>query len=102
MEDEKPYLNSNLTLLDLAKTVSTTPNYLSQVINEQLQMNFFDYVNSYRLEKAKELLIDPLPHTPTILDVAMESAFNSKSAFYNAFRKKMGITPAEFKKSHSP
>ena len=101
MEREKPYLKSNLTLPDLAKMVSTTPNYLSQVINEQLQMNFFDFINSYRIETAKNLIINPLPHTRNILDIAMESAFNSKSAFYSAFKKQMGITPAEFKKSYA-
>ena len=100
MEREMPYLKSNLTLPDLAKMVSTTPNYLSQVINEQLQMNFFDFINSYRIETAKNLIINPLPHTRNILDIAMESAFNSKSAFYSAFKKQMGITPAEFKKSY--
>lgn len=101
MESEKPYLNSNLTLPELSKTVSTPPNYLSQVINEQLQMNFFDFINSYRIETAKQLMVNPLPHTLTILDVAMESAFNSKSAFYSAFRKQMGITPSQYKKSLS-
>lgn len=100
MKSEKPYLKSNLTLPDLAKLVSTSPNYLSQVINEQLQMNFFDLINSYRIEMAKELIISPLPHTRTILDIAMESAFNSKSAFYSAFKKSMGITPAEYKRNH--
>lgn len=101
MQQEKPYLKSNLTLPDLAKLVSTSPNYLSQVINEQLKMNFFDFINSYRIETAKDLIINPLPHTRTILDIAMESAFNSKSAFYKAFKKQMGITPAEFKKNQA-
>jgi AraC-like DNA-binding protein len=100
MKSEKPYLQSSLTLPDLAKRVSTSPNYLSQVINEQLQMNFFDFINSYRIEMAKELIINPLPHTRTILDIAMESAFNSKSAFYSAFKKNMGITLAEYKRNH--
>ena len=99
MEKEKPYLKNNLTLPDLAKMVATSPNYLSQIINEQLEMNFFDYVNSYRIERAKKLIINPLPHTHTILDIAMESAFNSKSAFYTAFKKQMGITPVQYKKS---
>ncbi len=99
MQDEKPYLNNDLTLPDLAKMVATSPNYLSQVINEQLQMNFFDYVNSHRIETAKRLILDPLPHTLTIHDIAMESAFNSKSAFYSAFKKQVGMTPAAFKKS---
>jgi len=100
MEQQKPYLDNNLTLPDLAELISTSPNYLSQVINQQLKMNFFDYVNSYRIRTAKELIINPLPHTNTILDIAMESAFNSKSAFYTAFKKQTGITPAQFKKSY--
>lgn len=99
MEKEQPYLKNDLTLPDLAAQATTTPNYLSQVINEQLKMSFFDYVNSHRIEAAKKLLITPLPHTRTILDVAMASAFNSKSAFYSAFKKNMGITPAEFKRN---
>lgn len=98
MDSEKPYLKNNLSLSDLADIVSTSPNYLSQVINQQLHMNFFDYINSYRIEMAKKLIIKPLPHTKTILDIAMESAFNSKSAFYAAFKKQAGITPAQFKK----
>lgn len=99
MENERPYLHNNLTLPDLARLVETSPNYLSQVINEQLQMNFFDFVNSYRVETAKQLIISPAPHTHTILDIAMESAFNSKSAFYVAFKKQVGMTPAAFKKN---
>jgi AraC-like DNA-binding protein len=98
MKHNKPYLDSNLTLPKLAKMVATSSNYLSQVINEQMDMKFFDFINSYRIKVAKELLINPLPHTPTILDIAMESAFNSKSAFYSAFKKQVGVTPAEFKK----
>ncbi len=98
MEQEEPYLNSSLTLPQLAKMVATSPNNLSQVINEQLSMKFFDYINSYRIEVAKKLLANPLPHTPTILDIAMEAAFNSKSAFYSAFKKQVGVTPASFKK----
>lgn len=101
MENKKPYLKSDLTLPDLAALSSTTPHYLSQVINEQLKMSFFDYINSHRIETAKELIINPLPHTRTILDIAMESAFNSKSAFYSAFNKQMGITPAEFKRNYA-
>ncbi len=100
MHDKQPYLNNDLTLPDLAKMVATSPNYLSQVINEQLEMNFFDYVNSHRIETAKNLILNPLPHTLTIHDIAMESAFNSKSAFYSAFKKQVGMTPAAFKKAN--
>jgi len=101
MEHEKPYLKSDLTLPDLATLSSTTPNYLSQVINEKLNMSFFDYVNAHRIETAKNVLINPLPNTQTILDVAMYSAFNSKSAFYSAFKKQMNMTPTEFRKRYA-
>ncbi|MFV2060970.1 MAG: helix-turn-helix domain-containing protein [Gammaproteobacteria bacterium] len=100
MEQQRPYLKNNLTLPELAELTATSPNYLSQIINEQLHMNFFDYVNSYRIDTAKHLIIKPLAHTKTILDIAMESAFNSKSAFYTAFKKQTGMTPAQFKKNH--
>jgi len=98
VKEDKPYLDSCLTLPDLAEKISVSSNYLSQVINERLGMNFFDYINSHRIEMAKHLLLNPLPHTPTILDIAMESAFNSKSAFYTAFKKHTGLTPAQYKK----
>lgn len=97
MVEQKPHMNSNLSLAILAKQVATSPNYLSQVINEHLQQTFFDYINSYRVEYAKHLLVNPLPTTPTILDIAMESAFNSKSAFYTAFKKHTGLTPTQYK-----
>ena len=98
MNEEKPYMNSCLTLPSLAEKVAVSPQYLSQVINEQLNMNFFDYINSHRIEVAKQLLICPLSHTTTILDIAMESAFNSKSSFYTAFKKHTNLTPAQYKK----
>ncbi len=100
MERDRAYLRCELTLVDLAGLAETTPNYLSQVINEQLNMNFFDYVNAYRIETAKALLLNT-EHKQTVLDVAMASAFNSKSAFYTAFKKHMHMTPVQFKKSLS-
>lgn len=99
METEKPYLENNLTLPDLAKLVGVSSNYLSQVINDHFHMNFFDFVNSYRIRLASELLLKPDNTTATVLDIAMAAAFNSKSAFYSAFRKKTGMTPLEFRKT---
>jgi AraC-like DNA-binding protein len=99
METEKPYLENNLTLPDLAKSVGVSSNYLSQVINDHFHLNFFDFVNSYRIKLASDLLIKPDNTTGTVLDIAMAAAFNSKSAFYSAFKKQTGMTPLEFKKS---
>ena len=102
MQEMKPYMNSNLTLPELAKVIGVTPNYLSQVINDHFGMNFFDYVNSYRIELAKVYLHSPDNTTATILDIAMAAAFNSKSAFYSAFKKHTGMTPSVYKKSSEP
>ncbi len=98
MKEEQPYMNSCLTLSELAEKIAVSPQHLSQVINQQLNMNFFDYINSHRVSIAKQLLVNPLPHTSTVLDIAMESAFNSKSSFYTAFKKHTNLTPAQYKK----
>lgn len=101
MDNQKPYLQSNLTLQNLAVLISVPPHYLSQVINEQLNMNFFDYINGYRIDAAKKLLTAPPAYIKTILDVATAAAFNSRSAFYTAFKKQVDMTPVEYKKTHS-
>lgn len=99
MEVERPHLDSKLTLPQLAKQIGISPNYLSQVINEQYKKNFFDFINDYRVEEAKRLLTDSTKANLSIVSVAYESGFNSKSAFYTAFKKNAGITPTNFRTS---
>ncbi len=99
MQENKPYLESQLTLPQLAKLLGISPNYLSQVINEQFQMNFFDFINAHRVEEAKYILMNE--KTKSIVDIAYDAGFNSKSAFYTAFKKHTDLTPSEFKKSKS-
>lgn len=98
MEEDSPYLENNLALPQLAAKVGVSPNYLSQVINEYFSMKFFDYVNSYRIRFAEKLLLNPENSPKTILEIAMAAAFNSKSAFYSAFRKQTGMSPVEYRK----
>ncbi len=98
MQTEQPYLDSDLTLPQLAAQLNITPNYLSQVINEQTGSNFFDYVNRHRVEATKKLLADPAQASTSILSIALESGFNSKSAFYAAFKKHTGVTAGQFRK----
>lgn len=97
VEAEKPYLESELTLPLLADRVGIPAYQLSQVINESLGANFFDFINGYRVEEAKRLLQDPSRSAYTILAVAEEAGFNSKSAFNAAFRRFAGQTPSEFR-----
>ena len=97
METERPYLVGKLTLPQLAEQLNISANHLSQVINEHLAKNFFEFVNRYRVEEAKRLLLtDP---KRTVLDVALDAGFNSKSGFYKAFRQQIGMTPSQYRKS---
>jgi AraC-like DNA-binding protein len=98
MEQEKPYLKSDLTLLQLADELGISHVFLSQVINQNLHQNFFDFINRYRVEEAKKILKSDRSRRSTILNVAFDVGFNSKSTFYKAFKKEMGITPVKFRK----
>lgn len=99
MEAERPFLDPLLSLADLAKKVLIPPHYLSQVLNAHFGMNFFDFINSYRIRESRKLLADPGNGRRTILDVLLESGFNSKSVFNTAFKKHAGMTPSQYKKS---
>ena len=99
METSKPYLDGNLTLPELAQQLGISANYLSQIINEQLQVNFYDFVNSYRVAAAKSLINIPSQEKLNILNIALDSGFNSKSAFYTAFKKTTSMTPTQYRKS---
>jgi AraC-like DNA-binding protein len=98
METEKPYLDGGLVLPQLAQQLGISANYLSQIINEQLQVNFYDFINNYRVEEAKRLIRDS-GGRPNILNIALDSGFNSKSAFYTAFKKATSMTPGVYRKT---
>lgn len=100
MKNHKPYLISSLTLNDLSENLSIPSWQLSQIINEHFQQNFFNYINSHRIEEAKRLLSDSNNGHRTVLEILYEVGFNSKSAFNIAFKKHTGITPSQFKNSH--
>ena len=99
MKLEKPYLNSELSLSRLGTSFGVHSNYLSQVINERESKNFYDYINSYRINEFKQMVADPKKKNLSILALAYECGFNSKSAFNNCFKKFTNQTPSEFMKS---
>ena len=99
MATSRPYLDSKLALSQLANQLNISSNYLSQVINQQTGSNFFDYVNSHRVQAAKEILADPAQSRSNVLTIAMDSGFNSKSAFYSAFRHHALMTPIQYRQS---
>ncbi len=97
MELLKPYLNTDLTLPQLAVELGISSHLLSQVINEHFKLNFFDFVNQYRVEAFKERIVNPKYENFSLLGIAFECGFNSKSAFNRIFKKSTGLTPSQFK-----
>jgi AraC-like DNA-binding protein len=97
MEKDKPFLNSLLTLKELAGSMGIQSYRLSQVINQQFNQNFFDFVNYYRIKEAKAKLSDPKNAHFSILAIAYDAGFNSKSVFNTAFKKHTGMTPSRFR-----
>lgn len=99
MIEKKLYANNELSLPKLAAEMGVSVNYLSQVINQQSGQNFFDFINRYRVEEVQKQM-QAMPEV-TVLALALNAGFNSKSAFYTAFRKYTGLTPSQYKKSLS-
>jgi AraC-like DNA-binding protein len=97
MQKNSLYLDSQLTLPQLAGAIETTPHYLSQAINGHLGKNFFDFVNEYRIEEAKRRIGAVEKGRMNVLAIALDSGFSSKSAFYTAFKRHTGMTPSEYK-----
>ncbi len=97
LEIEKIYRDEEISLASLAGKLDIHPNLLSQVINEMLNKNFFDLINGCRIEDAKKRLLEE--EDKTILEISYDVGFNSKAAFYRAFRKYTGTSPSEFRKN---
>ena len=96
MDSEKPFLNANLSVNQLAKQMGMPARDLSFVINHGFEKNFFDFVGDYRIRHATGLL-DLRQEGKTILEVMVDSGFNSKSVFNTAFKQKTGMTPTQYR-----
>lgn len=96
MEEEKLYKNPEITLSEIAKKMSIHSNTLSQVINTIEGKNFFDYINFQRVEEFQRLVLLPQSKQFTLLSLAFESGFNSKTSFNRNFKKVTNLTPSEF------
>ncbi len=98
MLKEKLYTNPELSLKLLASRTGLPERHISEVINDQLQTNFKDFLNHLRVEEFKKQLINPKNAHLSILGIALECGFSSKTTFNTAFRKSTGQTPSEYKK----
>jgi AraC-like DNA-binding protein len=96
MDSEKLFLDSRLSIKTVADKLGMSVNHLSQVINQQSGKNFFKFINEYRVEEAKKLLLDQSNKKYTILAIAYDCGFNSKSSFNTIFKQFSGKTPSDF------
>ena len=101
MVHEQPYHDAGLTLKKLARQLSLPSRDLSILINHHIGQHFFDFVNAYRIEEAKKLLVAATPTKMSVLDILYEVGFNSKSSFNAAFKKHTGATPSAYRKAHT-
>ena len=95
----KIYLDSGLTLEHVAGRLQLSPSYLSRIIHTELNTSFPDYLNSYRIKEAKAYLKNPEFSNYTITAIGLEAGFNSKSSFYDVFKKATGTTPYAYQKA---
>ena len=96
MEIQKPYLDPELDLAKLSALVDLNPKQVSHTINRSFSKNFYEYINSYRVEAFKQLASDPENKKLTLLGLAFECGFKSKSTFNDAFKKTTGKTPSQY------
>jgi AraC-like DNA-binding protein len=100
MKTKKPYLDPLLTIHDLARLVNMPSHQLSKVINKEFHANFYEFVNNYRIEEFKKRAFSAENKNLTILGIALDCGFNSKSAFNRIFKDSTGLTPGDFIKNH--
>ena len=96
MTEEKAYLNENLTLAETARLINTNTSYLSRMINEHFSVNFSAFLNRYRIEEAKRMILDKKYSHLSIEGISQSAGFRSKSTFFQVFKQSTGQTPGNF------
>lgn len=99
MLEKQPYLDSELNLKKLSDMLEVPPHHLSEILNTRYKENFFEFINRYRIEKVKKDLLDPGKDHLTILAIAFDAGFKSKSSFNAIFKRVTGSSPSEYKKT---
>ena len=97
IEREKPYLQAKLSINDLSKATQIPKHFISQVINDSLGQTFYSFINSYRVNEVKKRIQEDNQDKYTLLSIALDAGFNSKSGFNNNFKLETGMTPIEYK-----
>jgi len=99
MQNDKPYLNNMFSLKKLSKNISASPNHVSQIINENFNQSYFEFIATYRIQEAQRYLLDPDYRNKNIEEISFRVGYNSKTAFNRAFKKLTGKTPLHYKKN---
>jgi len=97
MEEKRPFLDCELKMEDLAQQLNLSKHTFSQIINDNLQQNFADFINHYRIEEAQRLLDEPANQHEKVMSIAYDAGFRNKASFYNAFKKHVGVSPTQYR-----
>lgn len=100
VEERKLYIKQDLSLLDLSRTIDISERAISSAINSELNKNYFQFINEYRVEEMKRLLLDPSAEHLKILSLATAAGFNSKASMNRIFKAYTGTTPKEFREKN--
>ncbi|MFH6991038.1 helix-turn-helix domain-containing protein [Flavobacterium sp. FlaQc-48] len=100
MKNKKPFLDAELSLFKLASQLDISSHQLSYIINKGFDENFYQFINQYRIEEAKRMIRDPNMQHLSLIGIAFEVGFNSKTVFNTTFKKRTNQTPSEFKKAN--
>jgi AraC-like DNA-binding protein len=99
MEREHLHRDPDLTLAGLAERLDTTPHKLSELLNAELGQTFYDFINGYRVDEVRRRLAEPKANHLSVLTLAMDAGFASKSTFNDVFKKRTGQTPSTYRKA---
>jgi AraC-like DNA-binding protein len=100
MEEKKPYLDDSLSIRQLFELTDIPSHHISQTLSSILDLNFYRFINSYRLKEVKAMLSDPKYKEMNILRIASEAGFRSKTSFNAFFKKTEGMTPREYREKY--
>ena len=97
MKTEEPFRNPDSSLGEIASALGISVHDLSQILNDVLHMNFHNFLNSYRIELVKEMMADPRHDHRTLLQLAFDAGFNSKTSFNRVFKEDAKMTPSDYR-----
>jgi len=96
LDEKRPHLEEGVTLRQVAADLGVSPNHLSQAINQGLNKNFYELINERRVEEFKRRVADPKNRAYTLLAIALDSGFSSKSSFNRVFKQFTGLSPKQY------